>query len=133
MVSTNYLSKKVALLKVHAIDGQLDSVGNVLTTISEYATQGLLTPEAAKDIAEGYKSSTLLFLEQEVLIAAEEAVIHSLSAATESNDKNSVLVPSTVNPIAATNLIQTQLMVADGLKANVDLTNIITRATKILT
>lgn len=127
-----YISAKLAVYRLSGIGTVLDYIGQMSADLKDAG----LPKDKIDAMMSFYKQRVLDFIELQVTDASTLAIIHSLSSAGESDNKNTLLTPIiagiVVNPAAASNTLELTEMLADGLEVAQELTQILTNATNIL-
>jgi hypothetical protein len=132
-VSAPYLYSKIAMLRLGNVSSALDEIDDI--------TDGMLTSglsiDRANSIISFYKASLLNSITSAIALASDESLVYALSGATESGSKNSLLTPiiaaTVVNPAELDNEAEIAAMILDGSNTLNNLTQLIDRATQLLT
>lgn len=132
-ITAPYIDARIALLRLTGFNRLLSTFttieANLLTTGMSAVQYNL--------ILSNYKSKLLNYFNAQIQRASDEAVVYALAGASESDEKNGLLTPiisaTPVNPAAATNLIEQTAMLADGVIAGEELTDLTNKVTSLLT
>lgn len=131
-ISNPYLASKIALIRLSRVNALLQKISTLEQSIKNSGMQ----LEQANNLISIYKSNLLTLIKNRIEDAAEGAIVHALSAATEAGEKNTLLTPVIasipVNPAAGLNIAEIAAMVLDGSNAAASLANLLDNATKLL-
>jgi hypothetical protein len=131
-ITAPYLNARLGLQRLAGFQQLLSTYE---TVINNMTVLGLSANQLSR-IQSGWKQRLKTYFDEEVQRLANEAIYHALAAASESDNKNSLLTPIIagvpVNPVAADNLLESGVMLADGALAATQLTDLINKVTTML-
>lgn len=131
-ISNPYLASKLALLRLSKVSAALQKISILENSIKNSGMQ----LQEANSLISIYKASLLTMIKNRIEDAANGAIVHAISGATEAGEKNTLLTPIIagipVNPAAGLNVAEISTMVLDGSNAAISLANLLDNATKLL-